>query len=187
MTRFDTTSLKSNFKVLLTFFLKFFFVSKLDFFELREAFLTKIWGVQVQTDCFRNLRNFLSYLLRNHVFQLGIGSEIYISVSKTVFFIPSSSGKLSAWKLERIKFMHVSFEKLQNFSSYLLINHVLQLKIGSEIIISSIKKSVFSIFAPKSCQAPKIDSHRSYIIYNLFLMKFKIRSMSLTQFSDQKC
>ena len=49
-------------------------------------------------------------------------------------------------------------------------------------MVSSIKKIAFTIFDPKSCQAPTIDSHRSYVIYDLFLMKFEVRNVSLADF-----
>ena len=52
------------------------FLLGIDFFKLRRAILTKIWGMKVEIDCFWNLPIFLLFLLRNHVFQVRIGSEI---------------------------------------------------------------------------------------------------------------
>ena len=54
-------------------------------------------------------------------------------------------------------------------------------------MVSSTKNFAFPIFDPKSCQPPTIDSHRSYVIYDLFFYEIRDQECEFGRFSDQKC
>ena len=110
-----------------------------------------------KNDFFKFLRAQGSYLLQN---LREWSSCIYLSKSTTIFgILPQKPYFLASFRIRKAAF----------------------------IMVSSNKNFAFPIFDPKSCQPPTIDSHRSYVIYDLFFYEIRDQECEFGRFSDQKC